>query len=127
MLKCVFDSLHSFTLRFRRQMWHATSPFVQELIGQLIRLCDSQRDEIRAEAVVMIYLILRSNRAEMGNVNRSKVLSTTALASLVATGQIHGGFNLKKAMSTLAQYSLIEYQQAPEAVAATERDLHAKV
>jgi hypothetical protein len=51
----------------------------------------------------MIYLILRGNRAEMGNFQRSKVLSTTALASLVATGQIQGGSLLKRAMSTLSQ------------------------
>ncbi len=83
--------------------------------------------------MALLYLTLRTNHAEgthylcfsqtlpligilllVGNFERSKVLATTALASLVAVGHISGGAYFRRSMAVLMAYGLVEYEQAPE-------------
>jgi hypothetical protein len=116
-LHCIFDSLHCFVLFHRREVWtsRVAQPFAQALIKQTLRLCNSDRKEVRAEAAVLLYLALRTNHVEVGHFERSKVLATTAVTSLVATEQIGGGgANFRKAMSSFMAYGLVEFEQAPE-------------
>lgn len=114
-LGCIFDSVHSYVRANRRLMWTTDQAFAQGLVRETMRLCNSTRRVVRCEAVVLLYLVLRTNTAELGNFERSNVLATTAVASLVADGHIKGGgTRFRKCMQVLMTYGMVEFEQAPE-------------
>jgi hypothetical protein len=106
----LFASLRAFLEKYRRIFYAENNSYLGDIAQEILRYCNSTSDDIRSEASAFLYVMIKLNQQEVGNIVRMNIQATNALSQLASDGRLtHDTEIFKNALSVIPEYALCDY------------------
>ncbi|KJE96095.1 Dock7 protein [Capsaspora owczarzaki ATCC 30864] len=124
----IFASLRSFLFKFPELFFQGVTDFCAELVGEVLKLCNSQFAATRTQATAFLYLMMKKNYQFTSNTfSRVKVQATIALSRLVGSGIKINDVFLQRALATCGEYAAQDKEMTASTFAEQVKDLSARL
>ncbi len=123
-LACMYGALATFVWKFRPLVYH-NGNWCSDLLREVIRHCAFTSERIRSQATAFLYTFIKQNFFTLNHFGRVSIQATMALYTLDNEGELTKDDRyLKRALATLAKYSLYDY--GGTSVTLVDRDVCAR-